>query len=291
MSSFLQNYQRQPKLFIDLPSKGKWYDETVLEGGQYTQIPVFGMNAMDEIMFKTPDALFSGEATAQVIRSCIPTILDPWQLVGYDIDYVLVALRIATYSDGLPITTRCPKCQATTDSEVSLTNLLGNFANYETEYSFEIGDLTFHLRPITYKQTTDFSIENYTLERQIAQIKTIDPNKEDARELDKKLQVIYNESSLLNMRVAVSHIEAITNSNGDTETDMSIISEFIQNSESEFYNKLKAGIHDLTRKWNLPNISINCSAEECDNTYMSALDVDYSNFFGVRSLRSRNLIY
>ena len=26
MSSFLQKYKRQPKLFIDLPSQGKWYD-------------------------------------------------------------------------------------------------------------------------------------------------------------------------------------------------------------------------------------------------------------------------
>ena len=81
MSSFLQNYQRQPKIFIDLPSKGVFYDDTVLENGQHMQIPVFGMNAMDEIMFKTPDALFSGDATVQVIKSCIPTILDPWKLV------------------------------------------------------------------------------------------------------------------------------------------------------------------------------------------------------------------
>jgi hypothetical protein len=290
MSSFLQNYQRQPKLFIDLPSKGKWYDETVLDGGQFTQIPVFGMNAMDEIMFKTPDALFTGEATAQVIRSCIPTILDPWRLVGYDIDYVLVALRVATYGDKLGISTMCPKCQHTTDSEVSLTNLLGNFSNYETEYSFQVGELTFNLAPISYKQTTDFSIENYTLDRQLAQIKTVDPTKENAKELDKQLQTIYNASSKLNMSLAISHIESIVGPDGEEERDLNVIAEFIHNNDAEFYKKLKDGIHDLTRKWNLPNIDIECGAEDCDNKYKSALDVDYSNFFGVRSLRSRNLI-
>jgi hypothetical protein len=290
MTSFLQKYQRQPKLFIDLPSKGKWYDESVLDGGQFTQIPVFGMNAMDEIMFKTPDALFSGEATAQVIRSCIPTILDPWQLVGYDIDYILIALRIATYSDKLPITTSCPVCQYSTDSEISLTNLLGNFENYETEFAFSIDNLTFNLRPITYKQTTDFSLENYTLERQLTQIKQIDPTKENAKELDKQLQTIYNQSSLLNMNLAISHIESIVDSNGELESNVEVINDFIKNNDAEFYSKLKEGIHTLTRKWNLPNIEVECGGEDCDNKYKSSLDVDYSNFFGVRSLRSRNLI-
>ncbi len=84
MSSFLDQYKRQPKLFIDLPSKGISYDESVIQDQQYTQLPVFGMNTMDEILIKTPAALFSGESTAQIIRSCIPIIKNPWDLVGFD---------------------------------------------------------------------------------------------------------------------------------------------------------------------------------------------------------------
>ena len=59
MSSFLEKHKRQPKIFIDLPSNGQFYDESVIQDQQYTQLPVFGMNTMDEIMLKTPDALFS----------------------------------------------------------------------------------------------------------------------------------------------------------------------------------------------------------------------------------------
>ena len=90
MSSFLEKYKRQPKIYIDLPSQGTFYSPEVLEDQKFTSLPVSGMSAMDEIMFKTPDALFSGEATAQVIRSCIPSILDPWSIVGYDLDYLLI---------------------------------------------------------------------------------------------------------------------------------------------------------------------------------------------------------
>ena len=47
MSSFLKEYHRQPKLYIDLPSQGYYYDETVVKDKAYSNIPVFGMNAMD----------------------------------------------------------------------------------------------------------------------------------------------------------------------------------------------------------------------------------------------------
>ena len=120
MSSFLQKYKRQPKLFIDLPSQGKWYNDTIIQDGKVESMPVFGMTAMDEILLKTPDALFSGEATAQVIQSCIPNILDPWRLVGYDIDFVLIAIRIATYGETLPVVVECPKCTEKSDADVNV---------------------------------------------------------------------------------------------------------------------------------------------------------------------------
>ena len=95
MSSFLENYKRQPKIYIDLPSKGIYYTQgNVVQDNQFTNIPVFGMNTMDEIMLKTPDALFSGQATVNIIKSCIPILTNPWALVGFDIDYVLMQLEL-----------------------------------------------------------------------------------------------------------------------------------------------------------------------------------------------------
>ena len=67
MSTFLEKHKRQPKIFIDLPSQGKFYNSDVVSKTE--GLAVFGMTAMDEIMLKTPDALFSGEATAQVMKS------------------------------------------------------------------------------------------------------------------------------------------------------------------------------------------------------------------------------
>lgn len=287
MSSFLQNYQRQAKIFIDLPSKGVFYNDTVLEDNKHDQIPVFGMNAVDEIMFKTPDALFSGEATVQVIKSCIPSIIDPWQLVGFDIDYILIAIRIATYNDELAISSTCKECGTQNDSVLSLTRLIGNFQNYQVENNFSINDLTFNLKPLTYKQMTDFAVENYQYERTLLQIAK-DPNLNDD-EKNKQTKEQYNRSNDLNLRVAISYIKSITNST-DSETNLESITNFIVNNDAEFYNELKSNIQKLSMQWELPSVDIACGGEECDNTYSTKVDLDYSNFFGLKFLHSRNLI-
>lgn len=287
MSSFLQSYQRQPKLFVDLPSKGKYYDASIIEDEQYVQLPVFGMNAMDEIMFKTPDALFGGEATSQVIRSCVPAIKEPWKLVGFDIDYILIAIRIATYGDDMPVTTKCPKCSERTENNLSLTRMIQTYENFPVDHNFSIDDLTFNLKPLTYKQMTDFSIENYTNERQLIQIAQDNQMSDD--EKNEATKNIYNKINDQNLRVAISYIKSISN-NSDSETDLSTIREFIVNNDAVFYNKLKQSIFELSNLWKVPKMTTECANEECDHTYESKVELDYSNFFGLKFLHSRNLI-
>lgn len=89
----LQKYYRQPKLFLSLPSKGLYYEQGNLKG-DYTNMPIFGMTGMDEIIFKTPDALFNGEASSKVIESCCPYISDARTMPSIDVDAVLVAIQI-----------------------------------------------------------------------------------------------------------------------------------------------------------------------------------------------------
>jgi len=287
MTSFLQEYQRQPKLFIDLPSKGIYYDETVLEGGQHVQIPVFGMNAMDEILFKTPDALFTGNATVEVIKSCIPTILDPWKLVGFDIDFILVAIRIATYNDEMPVTTKCAECDTENESALSLTKLLGQYDNYKTENSFTIDDLKFNLKPLTYYTMTQIQVENYSLDRTLVQIAgNNDLSKEDK---DKESQKIYTAISELNLKTAISYINSIEKQD-QKETDLQAITDFIASNDAKFFNELKDSVTKLSANWKIPDIDIKCSNEECLHEYKSRLEMDYSSFFGLQQLHSRNLI-
>ncbi len=284
MSSFLEKHKRQPKLFIDLPTQGKFYDASVCEKAE--SLPVFGMTAMDEMLLRTPDALFSGEATAQVIKSCIPDIKDPWGLVGYDIDYVLLSIRIATYGETIPIVTKCTKCDSENEADINLQNLLKLVNEFEIKQSFEIRDLEFHLTPITYRKTTDFSIQSYTLQKQIASVDRL-PLEDSER--DVKLNDLLHASANLNIQVALSHISEIVDGE-DKEADPEVIKEWVSQNDVEFYNKIKETIMNMTESWKLPTFDVTCSNEECKHRYKTQLDMDYSNFFGARSLRSRNLV-
>ena len=285
MTSFLEKHKRHPKLYIDLPSQGKWYNDTIVT--KVESMPVFGMTAMDEIVLKTPDALFSGEATAQVIKSCMPDILDPWQLVGYDIDYILIAIRIATYGEDIDITTTCPKCESETVGTVPLQRLLENLNNNPITQDFQMEDLTFILHPVTFRDTTNFSIESYSLQRQILQVENTNLSRQ---EKDEQLNLLYTAVAELNLKVAVAYLNAVTDGN-DQETDKQTITTFVQENDVKFYEKLRSTITQLTKNWQLPPFDIQCTSEECEHTYNTKLDMDYSNFFGTKSLHSRNLTY
>jgi len=108
----LQRFFRQPKLYVSLPSKGIYYEPGALQG-DWSNVPIFAMSGMDEIIMKTPDALFSGEATAKVIESCCPYVTNAKLMPTIDIDALLVAIRIATFGEKMTISIENFKLQKT----------------------------------------------------------------------------------------------------------------------------------------------------------------------------------
>ena len=287
MTSFLQQYQRQAKIFIDLPSTGIFYDASIIEGGKSNGLPVFGMNTMDELLIKTPDALFSGEATAQIIKSCVPNILDPWKLVSYDVDYILIAIRMATYGDTMPVTTSCPKCNESTEHDLNLPGLLEVLSSNEIKKSFNITDLRFELRPLNYAEQTSLSKENFSLQKRLAHIEKTIPE-EDADRKDKLRQEVFNDLTQLTASVAINHVHNISNGT-DVEFDFHTIKQFVINNDAEIFNMIQDTVKEMNDTWSLPDFSAKCSNENCEHEFKSKISVDYSSFFGKKSLTTRNL--
>ena len=95
----LSSFYRAPKSYTGLPSQGKYYTDDIVEMPDNGELPIYPMTAKDEMMFKTPDALLNGEATVQVIQSCIPQIKNAWAMPSIDCDAALIAIRMATYGE------------------------------------------------------------------------------------------------------------------------------------------------------------------------------------------------
>ena len=104
----LQKYFRQPKIYLSLPSQGQYYDNNSIDLLENNEYPVYAMTAKDELTMKTPDALLNGAATVEIVKSCIPNIVNPWAMPSIDLDAILIAIRVATYGETMEITTKIP---------------------------------------------------------------------------------------------------------------------------------------------------------------------------------------
>ena len=135
MNNPLQSYFRQPAIYVTLPSKGRWYPPGTVTMNEQHEVGIMPMTAKDELTIKTPDALMNGQATVDVIKSCVPDIKDPWLMPSVDTDSVLLGIRLATYGDQMEITSSVPNTSETQTVNVNLTAVLDQIGpvNWQNE--------------------------------------------------------------------------------------------------------------------------------------------------------------
>lgn len=87
-----------------LPSGGFFYtDDELSESVRDGEVQVIPMTAIDEIVMKSPDKLFSGQAVEEVFGRCIPQILKPGRLLAKDVDHLLICLRKVSFGEEMEI--------------------------------------------------------------------------------------------------------------------------------------------------------------------------------------------
>ena len=272
-TSPLKKYRRQPKIYINLPSRGKYYNTNVVNNDSFTELPVFSMTANDEILFKTPDALINGQATAQNIKSCIPSILDPMNLVTLDIDHILLGIRMATYGPSLSVTSKCKHCEHENKYDIDIQKILDYFNTLEYEDTISIENFVVKLKPLTYRQYTEMQQRNTALTRALrVQSSRIKDDKEKAEFQNRTLQQI----ATIAVEFIFSSIYSIT-VDGVEETNKSEIKEFLDDNDITFYNQIKKHIETQVDQWNIPNQRVQC--EECEKENTVIVRVDQSDFF------------
>jgi len=272
MPSPLTKYQRQPKQYIDLPSKGKWYTPGALE--KHEELEVYSMTASDEIATKTPDALLSGNSTANIIKNCVPSIRDPWQVPMVDIYTILSAIRMASYSDAISLTDTCTKCSEENTYEIGLQGIIGHLGNQTYTTDIEVLDMKFEVRPLTYKEFNAVNKENFKLQRRMMQdipkIENDDSKGEEA-------QKIYDKLAELKANTVISSIAKVVTEDGEEETDIHAIADFIKNADKEYFSAIEEVLIKNNEQFSIPHTDTTCAA--CGHSDKLEVEMDYSNFF------------
>ena len=148
----LKQFFRQPAIYLSLPSAGNFWPKEAIRLPANKELPVLPMTAIDEITYRTPDALFNGTAVVNVIHSCVPSITDAWSAPSTDINSILGAIRIASYGHNMEIDSTCPSCNTEGEYGVDLRTVLENLTTLNYDVPMQQGDLTFTFRPMTYQE-------------------------------------------------------------------------------------------------------------------------------------------
>jgi hypothetical protein len=276
----LSKYFRQPKLFASLPSNGKFYPAGALETTETGEYPIYSMTAKDELTMKTPDALLNGQATVELIKSCVPSIKDPWNLPSIDLDALLIAIRLATYGETMTLSIKTPVTGEEKEMSVNLRDILDNFANIEFEDVVQSGDMTVYLRPLTYREFTKSALKTFEQQRIFNIVNDEQISDED------KLQAFTNSFAKLTdltVDMMANHISAIEI--GDTRVDnKQHIDEFMKNADKSFYSVIQAHLESQKIKFTIQPLKAQATLEEIEQgvpeTYEVPVTFDQSNFFG-----------
>ena len=277
----LRKYFRQPKIYLRLPSKGKFYPPGSLTMPESGELPVFAMTAKDELLFKTPDALLNGEATVEVIKSCIPAITNPWMMPSIDSDAILIAIRLATYGEQLEITTKVPKTGEEKEFQVDLRTLLDQLISFEyVPYVSVNENITVELRPTTYKEFTENSLKTFE-EQKIFRL----VNDETIPD-DQKLQAFANSFKKLTdltINMVTNSVVAIDTPDGKV-TDKRYIAEFFNNADKDTFNAIIKHLELMKEQSSIKPLKVKSSPEDVAKGAPAEYDIpitfDQSNFFG-----------
>jgi len=274
MSNPLTKYFRQPALYINLPSGGNYWPEGTLELDENNQVAVYPMTARDELTLKTPDALMNGQSVVDVIKSCCPQIKDPWRMPAMDTDFILIAIRIASYGENMDFRSTCPECEEESPYEVHLPTMLDQVKSPNYHAPLMLTDLEVYLRPQNYKESNEAGMRIYQEQRLIATVNNSDMSQEQKLAQFKE---IFKDVSSMNLASVVTNIKSITTSDGEDVNDIRHIGEYLDNAPKQVWDSIQKYIADTNAEGKLPDNQVTC--DKCNKEYKVPIEFDYTAFF------------
>lgn len=279
-SNPLNKYFRQPAIYVSLPSGGN-YPPHVLTKSKTGEVGVMPMTAKDEIRFKTPDALMNGQGVVDVIHSCIPELKDAWQLRAYDLDTVLIAIRIATYGETMDINFTVPGSNEQASHTLNLPAILEDVKRGPFRHECTLkGGLTFQVRPLTYKDMTNTSLQTFQQQKLYT---SVQDSKLAEEEKTKKFDEAFKSLTELSMNLLLKNIQKIITPEGTEVTDPEQIKEFVDNANTIIITELQDQLNTLRRQGSVKPVKLNATEEQIKKgapvSYEVPVTFDTANFF------------
>lgn len=269
----LRQFFRRPAVFLTLPSGSKFYPEGVIRQTETGELPVYPMTAIDEITARTPDALFNGEGVIQIIKSCVPDILEPWAINNVDLDAIFIAIRTASGENEMTMDSDCPKCTETNTYTVELNKILPQLKCPNFDKLLEINGLKIKFRPLTYKELNQVGIEQFQIQRAFASLESIEDEKQKAIKTKEAVKTVTD----VTMKLVATAIEYIDTGNNKVDSK-EFIMDFLVNCDNNVYVTLRDYTSVLREESQIKPMHIKCP--KCSNEYEQQFTLNLTDFFG-----------
>lgn len=269
----LSQYFRQPAIYIRLPSQGRFYPTGTIDLPPNGEIPVLPMTTLDEITYRTPDALFNGQAVASVIQSCIPSIKDAWAIPAMDIDTILVAIRIATYGHEIDIDTQCPSCDQESAFGLDLRKVLEHITAPAYEKPVIHGDLEIYIKPMSYQELNINNMAQFE-EQKAMQILSDESIPEDQR--THQMGEVLKKITEITIDALSTSIAAVKTPQSNV-TERPYIREWLANCDRGLFARVRDHIVKIKQAGEIQPLNVTCSA--CQHSYQQVFTLNMTNFF------------
>ena len=273
----LRQYFRRPSIFLKLPSGGEFWPDNSVTPTQNGELPVFPMTAIDEITYRTPDALFNGDAVVSVIQSCVPSITNAWETPSIDLNAILIAIRIASYGHTMEVNAKCPACDTEGDYGFDLRTALDQLQSPDFKKTVQQGDLEFSFQPTSYRQQHQANAAQFEEQKTIQMIPVSDlPDDEKLRRLNTALKRITE----LTVK-AIKHSIASIRTPSAFVTEPEFIEEFLNNCDRELFVQVRDHVIELRLASEFKPMQLKC--DNCGHQHEQQLTLDMASFFEVAS--------
>lgn len=274
MTNPLSQYFRQPSIYLKLPSGGQHYPEGALEMPPNGELPVYPMTAIDEITYRTPDALFNGSAVINVIRSCMPNIKNAWAVPSTDVDAILTAIRIASFGHNMEVDCYCPSCSNEDNFTIDLRTVLDNLKSADYNDAIVHRDLEIYFKPMSYQTLNENNRVQFEEQKMLQNINDSESatDEERANKIGEVLQKI-TDMTVNSIAQSISAIKTPTSLVSET----AYIADFLKNCESQLFTQIRDRVIGMKSVSEIKPLTVKCSA--CHTEYQQPFTLDMTSFF------------
>ena len=273
----LTSLMRQPKIYIKLPSEGRFWKEGSIDISPNGEYAVYSMTARDELLLKTPDALMNGQAVVDVIQNCVPAIRNAWEMPSIDVDVILIALRLATYGDQMTMTAGPDSAEYGIDLR-SLLDTLYNTVSWDERINIGT-DMAIFIKPVNYRVMSKTSIKTFETQKLMSIINDSTLTEEEKintfRDSFKKL-------TELTVGIINDSVFRIESASGTTE-DAQDIQEFMDNCDKFIFDAVKNKLDELREQNTLKAMKVRATDEMIEKGSPEEIEIpltfDPASFF------------